>query len=186
MHLRSLIHAALMMAASEAVLAQTPVAAPISVAHDDEFTVGDIRVEGLQRISEGTLYNYLPINIGDHLTRQKRAEAIRALFGTGFFRDVELRRDGGTLIVAVQERPSIESFEIKGNKDIKTEDMTDSLRNVGLAAGKILNQSTLEEVKQYLTDQYFARGKYNVRINAKVEELQQNRVKVTIDIKEGK
>ena len=112
-------------------------------------------------------------------------EAIRALFGTGFFRDVELRRDGGTLIVAVQERPSIESFEIKGNKDIKTEDMTDSLRNVGLAAGKILNQSTLEEVKQYLTDQYFARGKYNVRINAKVEELQQNRVKVTIDIKEG-
>jgi len=187
MHLRSLIHAALMMAASEAVLAQTmPAIAPVSVAHDDEFTVGDIRVEGLQRISEGTLYNYLPINIGDRLTRQKRAEAIRALFGTGFFRNVELRRDGGALIVAVEERPSIESFELKGNKDIKTEDMTDSLRNVGLAAGKILNQSTLDEVKQYLTDQYFARGKYNVRINAKVEDLQQNRVKVTIDIKEGK
>ena len=187
MHLRSLVHAALVMAACEAALAQTgPVIAPASVAHDDEFTVGDIRVEGLQRISEGTLYNYLPVNIGDRLTRQKRVEAIKALYGTGFFRDIELRRDGGTLIVAVLERPSIESFELKGNKDIKTEDMTDSLRNVGLAAGKILNQSTLDEVKEYLTDQYFARGKYNVRINAKVEDLQQNRVKVTIDIKEGK
>ncbi len=187
MHLRSLIHAALVMAASEAALAQTgQTAASVAVAQDDEFTVGDIRVEGLQRISEGTLYNYLPINIGDRLTRQKRVEAIKALYGTGFFRDIELRRDGGTLIVAVLERPSIESFEIKGNKDIKTEDMTDSLRNVGLSAGKILNQSTLDDVKQYLTDQYFARGKYNVRINAKVEELQKNKVKVTIDIKEGK
>ena len=175
------------MAVSEAVLAQSgPVAAPMaSTSQNDEFTVGDIQVEGLQRISEGTLYNYLPINIGDRLTAQKRAEAIRALFATGFFRDVELRRDGGTLIVVVKERPTIESFEIKGNKDIKTEDMTDSLRNVGLAAGKILNQSTLDDVKQYLTDQYFARGKYNVRINAKVEDLQNNRAKVTIDIKEG-
>jgi len=187
MHLRALIHAALIMAVSDAALAQgAPLATPVTAVHDDEFTVGDIRVEGLQRISEGTLYNYLPVNIGDRLTRQKRVEAIRALFGTGFFRDVELRRDGGTLIVAVLERPSIESFELKGNKDIKTEDMTDSLRNVGLAAGKILNQSTLDEVKQYLTDQYFARGKYSVRVNAKVEDLQQNRVKVTIDIKEGK
>jgi len=187
MHLRSLIHAALLMTAGEAVLAQTaPMAAPVASTRDDEFTIGDIRVEGLQRISEGTLYNYLPVNIGDRLTRQKRAEAIRALFGTGFFRDIELRRDGGTLVVAVMERPSIESFEIKGNKDIKTEDMTDSLRNVGLAAGKILNQSTLDEVKQYLTDQYYARGKYNVRVNAKVEDLQQNRVKITVDIKEGK
>ena len=107
MHLRSLIHAALLMAVSEAVLAQSgPVAVPLaSVSHNDEFTVGDIQVEGLQRISEGTLYNYLPINIGDRLTAQKRAEAIRALFATGFFRDVELRRDGGTLIVAVKERP---------------------------------------------------------------------------------
>ncbi|HVY22429.1 MAG TPA: outer membrane protein assembly factor BamA [Steroidobacteraceae bacterium] len=187
MHLRSLIHAALILAAGETALAQTaPVATPADMARDQEFTVGDIQVEGLQRISEGTLYNYLPVNIGDRLTRQKQAEAIRALFATGFFRDVELRRDGGTLIVAVKERPTIESFEIKGNKDIKTEDMTDSLRNVGLAAGKILNQSTLDDVKQYLTDQYFARGKYNVRINAKVEDLQNNRVKVTVDIKEGK
>jgi len=136
-----------------------------------EMRVDNIRVEGLQRVSEGTVYNYLPVNIGDRLTPQRVREAIRALYDTGFFRDVELRRDGGTLIVAVLERPSIESFEIKGNKDIKTEDLSKSLRNVGLAAGKTFDRSVLEDVKQYLTDQYFSRGKYGVRIDAKVEEL---------------
>ena len=97
------------------------------------FTVGDIRIEGLQRISEGTVFNYLPVNIGDHLDGQRIGEAMRALYATGFFRDVELRRDGNTLLVVVIERPSIAKFEIKGNKDIKTEDLQKSLRNVGLA-----------------------------------------------------
>ena len=121
-----------------------------------DFTVGDIRVEGLQRISEGTVYNYLPVNIGDHLDPQRVREAIRALYATGFFRDVQLRRDGNTLVVVVLERPSIESFEITGNKDIKTEDLQKSLRNVGLATGKTFDHSVLEDVTQYLTDQYFA------------------------------
>jgi len=152
----------------------------------DEFTVGDIRVEGLQRISEGTIYNYLPVNIGDRLNQQRIQEALRALYKTGFFRDVELRRDGNTLIVVVLERPSIESFEIKGNKDIKTEDLQKSLRNVGLATGKTYDQSVLEEVKQYLTDQYFSRGKYAVRVDTNVEELPGNKVRVSVDIKEGK
>jgi outer membrane protein insertion porin family len=150
-----------------------------------DFTVGDIRIEGLQRVSEGTVYNYLPVNIGDHLTPQRVREAIRALYVTGFFRDVQLRRDGNTLIVVVLERPSIESFEITGNKDIKTEDLQKSLRGVGLAAGKTFDRSVLEDVTQYLTDQYFARGKYGVRIESKVEEEAGNRVKIKIDIKEG-
>src|SRR5256885_12128751 len=115
-----------------------------------DFTVGDIRVEGLQRVSEGTVYNYLPVNIGDHLTAQRVREAIRALYATGFFRDVQLRRDGNTLLVVVLERPSIESFEITGNKDIKTEDLQKSLRNVGLATGKNFDRSVLEDVTQYL------------------------------------
>ena len=85
---------------------------------------------------------------------------MRALYATGFFRDVELRRDGSTLVVVVLERPSIESFEIKGNKDIKTEDLHKSLRNVGLAAGKTFDRSVLDEVKRFLTDQYYSRGKY--------------------------
>jgi outer membrane protein insertion porin family len=183
MNLRSIVHATLVLAASGGALAQTPNTAATS---DDEFTVGDIRVEGLQRISEGTVYNYLPLNIGDRLTRQRRVEALKALYGTGFFRDIELRRDGGTLIVAVLERPSIESFELKGNKDIKTEDLTKSLKDVGLSTGKTFNQSTLDEVKGYLTDQYYSRGKYSVVINAKVEELPLNQVKVTVEITEGK
>ena len=145
----------------------------------------NIRVEGLQRISEGTVYNYLPVNIGDHLTPQREREALRALYATGFFRDVELRRDGDTLIVAVAERPSIESIDIKGNKDIKTEDLQKSLRNVGLAAGKTFDRSTLDEVTQYLTDQYYSRGKYAVQIDTKVEDLPDNRVRININIKEG-
>ncbi len=88
---------------------------------------------------------------------------MRALYATGFFRDVELRRDGNTLLIVVVERPSIAKFEIKGNKDIKTEDLQKSLRNVGLATGKTFDRSVLDEVKQYLTDQYFSRGKYAVQ-----------------------
>jgi len=155
-------------------------------AAQEPFTVGDIRVEGLQRISEGTVFNYLPVNIGDHLDGQRIGEAMRALYATGFFRDVELRRDGNTLLVVVVERPSIAKFEIKGNKDIKTEDLQKSLRNVGLAQGKTFDRSVLDEVKQYLTDQYFSRGKYAVRVDTKITELPGNKVDVVVDIKEGK
>ena len=161
------------------VLAQNETTTPA------DFTVGDIKIEGLQRVSEGTVYNYLPVNIGDHLTPQRVREAIRALYATGFFRDVQMRRDGNTLIVVVLERPSIESFEITGNKDIKTEDLQKSLRGVGLATGKTFDRSVLEDVTNYLTDQYFARGKYGVRINSTVEEEAGNRVKIKIEIKEG-
>jgi outer membrane protein insertion porin family len=152
----------------------------------DGFVVGDIRVEGLQRIAEGTVFNYLPVNIGDTLDVRRIAEAVKSLYATGFFRDVELRRDGSVLVVAVLERPTIESFEIEGNKDIKTEDLEKSLRNVGLASGKSFDQSVLDEVKRYLTEQYFARGKYSVVVDAKAEEVPDNKVKVSIDIHEGK
>jgi len=165
-----------LLAAAMPALAQAP---PV-------FTVGDIRVEGLQRISEGTIYNYLPVNIGDRLDQRRIQEAIRALFGTGFFSDIEIRRDGETLVVVVHERPSIESFELSGNKDIKTEDLQQSLRSVGLATGKTFDRSVLEEVRGFLTDQYFSRGKYAVRIDPKVEEVPGNKVRIKIDIVEGK
>jgi len=163
-------------------------AVPAVLAQDGaaEFTVGDIRIEGLQRISEGTVFNYLPVNIGDRMDSRRIEEALRALYATGFFRDVEMRRDGGTLVVAVLERPSIESFTIEGNKDIKTEDLEKSLRNVGLARGKTFNQSTLDEVERFLTDQYYSRGKYGVRVDTRVDELPDNRVRIAIDIAEGK
>jgi outer membrane protein insertion porin family len=161
-------------------------AAPLHAQEGPAFTVADIRVEGLQRVTEGTVYNYLPINIGDNLSPQRIREAVRALYDTGFFRDVELRREGNTLIVVVNERPTIESFELKGNKDIKTEDLSKSLRNVGLAQGKTFDRSVLEDVKSFLQDQYGARGKYAARIDAQVEEVPGNRVKIKIDIVEGK
>jgi outer membrane protein insertion porin family len=150
------------------------------------FVVGEIKIEGLQRIAEGTVFNYLPVNIGDDLDHRRLGEAIRALYGTGFFRDVELRRDGGTLIVAVSERPTIESFAIKGNKDIKTEDLERVLRNVGLSAGKTFDQSVLDELHRSLTEQYFSRGKYSVKVDARTEDVPGNKVKVAIDIAEGK
>jgi outer membrane protein insertion porin family len=168
------------------LLAQTP-AAPVSeLTQSNEFTVGEIRVEGLQRVSEGTVYNYLPINIGDKLDAQRVREAIRALYATGFFRDVQLRRENSTLVVVVLERPSIESFEITGNKDIKTEDLQGTLRNIGLVAGKTFDRSVLDELQQFMTDQYFSRGKYGVKVDVQVEEQSGNRVKVKVDIKEGK
>ena len=174
-----------LVAALAVALPGAPVRAQ-AVSADQPFRVDNIRVEGLQRVSEGTVYNYLPVNIGDRLTPQRIREAIRALYDTGFFRDVELRRDGGTLVVAVLERPTIESFELKGNKDIKTEDLSKSLRNVGLATGKTFDRSVLEDVRQFLTDQYFSRGKYAVKVDTQVEDLPDNRVRVKIDIKEGK
>jgi len=180
------LHLSLMASLLAAFTLIAPPLAAQSAGGPPSLRVDNIRVEGLQRVSEGTVYNYLPVNIGDRLSPQRVREAIRALYDTGFFRDVELRWEEGTLVVAVLERPSIESFEITGNKDIKTEDLSKSLRNVGLATGKTFDRSVLEDVKQYLTDQYFSRGKYAVRIDAQVEEVPDNRVRVRIEIKEGK
>ncbi len=151
------------------------------------FTVTGIRAEGLQRIPEGTLLNTLPVNIGDSLDTRRVREALRAVYATGFFRVVELRREEpGVLIVVVQEHPSIRSFAVSGNKEVKTEDLDKSLRGVGLASGKILNRSTLEDVRQFLTEQYFSRGRYGVRVDTRVEEAAGNMVDIHIDIDEGK
>ena len=149
------------------------------------FVVRDIRVEGLQRISDGTVFNYLPVNIGDSLDRQRIQEATRAVYATGFFKDVEFRRDGSTLIIAVLERPSIESFTIEGNKDIKTEDLEGPLAQIGLKPGRTFNQSVLDEVEQSLTDQYFSQGKYAAKVRAEVEEVEGNKVRIAINIVEG-
>jgi len=152
---------------------------------DASFTVRDMRVEGLQRISEGTVFNYLPINIGDAVDKVRIREAIRALYSQGLFDNIEIRRDGETLIIAVRERPSIESFEIDGNKDIKTEDLTESLRTVGLAKGRTFDRSVLEEVTMFLRDQYYSRGKYGVEIDTSVIDRPNNTVQIRIDVKEG-
>jgi outer membrane protein insertion porin family len=156
-----------------------------TAAFADDFVVRDMRVEGLQRISEGTVFNYLPINIGDNINEIRIQEAIRALYTQGLFDDIEMRRDGQTLIIAVHERPSIESFVIEGNKDIKTEDLMESLRGVGLAKGRTFDQSVLENVSDFLREQYYDRGKYGVVVDTSVVDRPNNTVSVRIDVKEG-
>ena len=155
------------------------------VANADTWVVKDMRVEGLQRISEGTVFNYLPINVGDRIDEIRAQEAIRSLYAQGLFDDIELRREGETLIVAVRERPSIESFEIEGNKDIKTEDLMESLRGVGLAKGRTFDRSVLDNVQSFLREQYYDRGKYGVSIDSTVLDRPNNTVRIKIDVKEG-
>ena len=165
------------------VLSQAPAA--FAQTADPNFVVRDMRVEGLQRISEGTVFNYLPINIGDSIDKVRIREAIRALYSQGLFDNIEMRRDGDTLIVAVRERPSIESFEIDGNKDIKTEDLMESLRGVGLARGRTFDRSVLENVVMFLREQYYDRGKYGVKITTNVIDRPNNTVQIKVDVKEG-
>ncbi len=151
----------------------------------DPWVVRNFQVEGAQRISTGTIYNYLPVNIGDTVTDQRVQESIRALYSTGFFQDVEFRKNGDVLVIAVLERPSIEEFTIEGNEEIETEDLEESLRQVGLTRGKVFDQSVLDEVRQFLLEQYYSRGRYAVSVDTPVEDIGDNRVRVGIEIEEG-
>ncbi|WP_034211865.1 outer membrane protein assembly factor BamA [Arenimonas metalli] len=161
-------------------------AGPVQAQNQPAFTVSDIRVEGLQRISAGTVFTYLPVEKGDTLDRSSSAEAIRALFQTGFFSDVRLERQGDILVVVVTERPAINTITLTGNKDIKSEDLLAGLRNIGLAEGETYNPLALDRVTQELIRQYNNRGKYNASITPSVANLDRNRVDITITVVEGK
>ncbi len=150
------------------------------------FKVTDIRIDGLQRINPGTVFTYLPVERGDILDQGKAAEALRALYKTGFFQDVRLAHEGGILVITVVERPAINKLTITGNKDLKTEDLTKGLKDIGLAEGETFNPLDLDRVTQELTRQYNNRGKYGVQISPSMERLDRNRVNLTIAIKEGK
>ena len=166
-------------------LLATLVLLPAATFADGGFIVKDMRVEGLQRISEGTVFNYLPINIGDTIDGIRIGEAIRSLYGQNLFDDIEMRREEETLVIVVRERPSIESFSIDGNKDIKTEDLMDSLRGVGLARGRTFDRSVLDNVEMFLREQYYDRGKYGVEVSSDIEDRPNNTVRVSITVKEG-
>ncbi len=166
-------------------LLATLVLLPAATFADGGFIVKDMRVEGLQRISEGTVFNYLPINIGDTIDGIRIGEAIRSLYGQNLFDDIEMRREEETLVIVVRERPSIESFTIDGNKDIKTEDLMDSLRGVGLARGRTFDRSVLDNVEMFLREQYYDRGKYGVEVSSDIQDRPNNTVRVSITVKEG-
>ena len=150
------------------------------------FVVTDIRVEGLQRISAGTVFNYMPIQVGDQITDEDTAGVIKALYDTGFFKDVSLERDGGVLVVVVQERPAIAEINFSGNKSIETEQLEAGLKDAGLSEGRVYNQLVLDRTVEELKRQYYDRGKYGVEIETTVTPLERSRVALDIDIREGK
>ncbi len=165
------------------LLAACVAAAP--AAHAAEFVVQDIRVEGLQRISAGTVFNYLPVQVGSRVRQEDFPELIRTLFRTGLFTDVTLERDGNVLVVSVVERPTIAEVKLSGNKDIASDELLKSLKGIGLAEGRVFDRALLDKVEQELTRQYYARGKYSVVITPEVKTIERNRVNITLDISEG-
>ena len=160
--------------------------APLAAYAFQPFTVSDIRIEGLQRIAAGTVLSYLPIEPGQTMTDATAQKAIKALFKTGFFNNVELEQQGSILVVKVQERPSIASLTVHGNKDIKSDQLLKGLKSAGLAEGQTFDRLTLDQVQQQLVSQYNDRGKYNVSIEPHVTNLDRNRVAIDIEIHEGK
>ena len=151
----------------------------------EEFIIQDIRVEGLERITPGTVFNYLPMRVGDRFDDSRSSEAVRALFKTGFFDDVRLERDGNVLVFLFQERPAIGSIQMSGNKDVKTEDVLESLKQFGFAEGRVFVQAQLDQVEQELRRQYYSAGKYGARIETTVSPLDNNRVGIVIEVSEG-
>lgn len=152
----------------------------------DPFEIRDIRVEGIQRTDAGTVFSYLPVKVGDTMTPERATSAVRLLFGTGFFKDVQVENDGGVLVVIVQERPAIAAIDASGSKEFDRKKLLEILRAAGLQEGRIFDQSVLERAKQDLKNQYIARGKYSVDVQTTVNPLERNRVSVNFNITEGR
>ncbi len=151
-----------------------------------QFVVSDIQVDGLQRVSAGTVFSAFPINIGDQVNEVSLSNAIRTLFHTGLFKDISVDRDKDVLIIHVKERPAIAKINIKGNKAIDTDKLKEGLKNAGLQEGQIFKRSTLEKLQLEILRSYVGQGRYNARVKGEVKDLPRNRVDITLKISEGK
>ncbi len=151
----------------------------------EPFKIDDVKIDGLQRIALGTVLTYLPLKVGEVMDAEKSVATIQALFNTGFFDDVKLYEKNNVLIIKLNERPSISSIKMFGNEEIKTEDLTEALKKIGLAEGRVFNRSLLDQVEQELHRQYFNLGNYGVDIETTIKQLERNRVDVQLDIVEG-
>ncbi len=168
------------------VLAMILLALPsLAQSQDASFIVADIRVEGLQRISAGSVFAAMPLAVGDLVNAEAIRAASRSLFATGNFDDIRIGRDGNVLVVIVVERPSISEINIEGNKAIETEALLDGLRGAGLAVGQVFQRSTLEGMQLELQRQYVQQGRYDASIETEVLPEPRNRVSVNIDVDEG-
>ena len=153
--------------------------------HAEVFQVADIRIEGLQRVSAGTVFAALPISAGDLVDEPAIREATRSLFRTGYFSDVVMARENSILVIGLAERPAVTEINLEGNKAIETDQLLDALRDNGLAEGQIFRQVILEGMTQELQRQYVSQGRYGALVKTEVKTLPRNRVAVNIDIEEG-
>ncbi|MBL8385631.1 MAG: outer membrane protein assembly factor BamA [Burkholderiales bacterium] len=151
----------------------------------EPFVIRDIRVEGVQRTEAGTVFGYLPVKVGDRMTEERAAESIRALFATGFFKDVRIEVEGDILIVAVEERPAIAQIDFTGLKAFEADAVKKSLREAGLAEGRIFDRSMLDRAEQELKRQYLSRGLYGMTVKTTVTPLDRNRVGLNFAVEEG-
>ena len=156
-----------------------------ALAQSEPFVIQDIRVEGLQRISPGSVFAALPVGVGDAIDTYGVRAAAKSLFATGNFDDISIARDGGVLVVVVAERPSISEITIDGNKAIETEALLDGLKGAGLAVGQVFQRSTLEGMKLELQRQYVLQGRYDASIDSEVIAEPRNRVSIAIEVNEG-
>ncbi len=158
----------------------------LSIGSAQAFTIDEIRLRGLERIAEGTVLNYLPLEPGDQLDEASSADAIEALFGTGFFDDVRLLREGDSLIIEVRERPAIADIEFVGNDTIQGDRLREALAGAGLGEGQSFDRSLLATIERELEEQYFALGHYDIDVESTVSPLPRNRIGLRLDIDEGK
>jgi outer membrane protein insertion porin family len=166
-------------------LAAAVLAAHCLTASAQDFVVRDIRVEGIQRTEAGTVFTYLPIRVGDRFDPERGTQAIRALYASGLFKDVRLEVDGDVLVVIVEERPAISTIDLAGIKEFEKDQIAKSLRDVGLADGRIYDRSLLDRAEQELRRQYLSRGLYGVQIKTTVTPIERNRVNISIAVDEG-
>jgi outer membrane protein insertion porin family len=152
----------------------------------EAFIIKDIRVEGIQRTEAGTVFSYLPIKVGDELTDEKATAAIKALYATGFFKDVKLKSEAGMLVVEVIERPAIAQIVINGAKEFEKDKLLEGLKQAGISESRIFSRSLLERAELELKRQYISRGKYAVKITTTTTPLERNRVAINFDITEGR
>jgi len=151
----------------------------------EPFAVKDIRVEGIQRTEAGTVFSYLPVKVGDTLDDEKAAQSIKALFATGFFKDVRVEVDRDVMVIVVQERPAIAKVDFVGMKEFEKDVIVKALKETGIAEGRIFDRALLEKAEQELKRQYLTRGKYGVNITTTVTPLERNRVGVNFNVEEG-
>ena len=157
----------------------------VSVFAFESFIVNDIRIAGLQRVSTGSIFNTIPISVGDKIDDRKIIDITKALFSTEQFDDIQIGRDGNALIITVVERPSISSIDISGNKALKTEVLLDSFQGIGITEGQVYKRSTLEKIKSELIRSYSSQGRYGAGVEIFETSQPRNRVSIAIEIDEG-